>query len=98
MRNLKSQLLVVRHLLRVKVDLVNALLPRPNAIRNEVITDHQTLLALGTSELKSAAENLGIRFVHPHLVTAEQQIKKWLETAFGKFDVLTFVKTIGYDM
>ena len=82
MGNLKSQFLVVRYLLRVEVDLVNALLPRPNAIRNEVIPDHQTLLARGTGELKSAAENLGIRLVHPYLVTAEQQIKKWLETAF----------------
>jgi len=98
MRNLKSQFLVVRHLLRVEVNLVNALLPRPNAIRDKVVADHQTLLALGTRELEGAAENLWIRLVHPYLVTAEQQIKKWLETAFGKFDVLTFVKTIGYDM
>src|SRR6056300_1704048 len=98
MCNLKSQLLVVRHLLRVEIDLVNALLPRPNTIRNEVIPDHQTLLALGTGELEGAAENLWIRLVYPHLVTAEQQIKKRLETTFGKFDVLTFVKTIGYDM
>ena len=98
MRNLKSQLLAVRHLLRVEINLVNALLPRPNAIRYEVIPDHQTLLALGTGELEGAAENLGIRLVHTHLVTAEQQIEKWLETAFSKFDVLTFVKTIGYDM
>ena len=98
MGNLKSQFLVVRHLFRVEVDLVNALLPRPNTIRNEVIPYHQTLLALGTGELECAAENLGIRLVHPHLVATEQQIKKRLETTFGKFDVLTFVKTIGYDM
>lgn len=98
MRNLKSQFLVVRHLLGVEVDLVNALLPRPNAIRDKVVADHQTLLALGTSELEGAAENLGIRLVHTYLITAEQQIKKWLESTFGKFDVLTFVKTIGYDM
>ena len=98
MRNLKSQLLVVRHFLGVEVDLVNTLLPRPNAIRKEGITDHQTLFALCTRELKGATEDLWIRLVCPYLVTAEQQIKKRLETTFGEFDVLTFVKTIGYDM
>ena len=98
MCNLKSQYLPVWHFFWVEVDLVNTLLPRPKAIRNEGITDHQTLSALCTRKLKGATENLWIRLIHTYLVTAEQQIKKRLETTFGKFDVLTFVKTIGYDM
>ena len=72
MRNLKSQFLTVWHFFRVEVDLVNTLLSRPNTIRNEGVTDHQTLLALCTRELKGATENLWIRLVHSYLVTAEQ--------------------------